>query len=654
MADPGASLPSDTAATVPTTPFHREEKDISESPTVVESCAGAADSFRLAAIGSLLDGRYRVRDVKGGPGRSGMGIVYLVDSDSGPYAAKTYQHHFARDLSLVQRFLREARAWMLTGFHPNIVHAYFIDIINAAPYLFMQYIEADAEGRLSLADHLRSGPVPLPRALDWAIQCCDGMAHAAQSVPGLVHRDLKPENLLITRDGALKITDFGLVRCRSIEGLEAYVDVPAVTAPELTQVGSAFGTPAYMAPEQFAAADNVNETADIYAFGCCFYEAICGSRVFSVQTGSSLHPMAQLRRMHEALEPTPLRERVRECPQDIDRVIMRCLEKRPENRWQSFAELREQLAFIRDRVLKLETAPCPYTEPTAEQVGLQLRSLTLLDGYNRAVRLQDLRDNHDSSPYTFHLALASYFRSAGEADEERRQLKKALRARTVREGYEAARRLAESYLEEGEFRKAEFVIDSFLGEDPDSVERLLEPVVGLKIVRQEFAAAEAVLDRTGPSLRTGLLRAALLRAQGKCADAAALWREQIRAILGAIARKIREIRAGDRVGWENAGDDSILREVLHLLAPTLDTSILDRVEHAVWPELDVYPDFSADMAWLSNALGELSESGDARDADELERARRSATLLGYPDRLPRHLSRDEQWFWTVEPDGVAY
>ncbi|MCC6153222.1 MAG: protein kinase [Candidatus Hydrogenedentes bacterium] len=635
-------------AAAPTTPY-TPTGDISDKPTFVESTADAAsDSFRLAAIGSLLDGRYTVRDVKGGPGKSGMGIVYIVDGEDGVYAAKTFQHHFARNLPLVQRFLREARTWMLTGFHPNIVHAYFIDIINAVPYLFMQYVEGDEKGRLSLADYLRDGPVPLEQALEWAIQCCEGMAHATLSVPGLVHRDLKPENLLIMRDGTLKITDFGLVRCRSIEGLESLIDIAAVSRPNLTQVGSAFGTPAYMAPEQFAAADDVNETADIYAFGCVMYETISGQRVFVARPGSAVHPMMQLRQMHESKEPVPLRELVRDCPQDIDRIIMRCLEKHPNDRWQSFEELHAQLSFVQQKVLKASHPDVNYAEPTADQVGRQLRSLTLLDGYHRAVRLQDLRDNHDTSPYAFHLALASYFRSAGELDEERRQLEKAVNTRNVREGHEAGRRLAELYLQDGEFRKADAVLDSFLIDDPGSIERLLEPAVGVRIVRQEFSEAQQLLDAQPPSLRVGLLRAALVRAQGHCAEAAQIWRTQVNKILDHIAYKLTEISPNDRVGWEFENDPDTLRTVLAQLAPQCDTGPLDLAVHAVWPELDVYPDFSADMAWLSNALGELSTNEHVIDTGEADRIALCAKLLGYPDRLPRHLTRDEQWFWTSE------
>ncbi|HRI88064.1 MAG TPA: protein kinase [Candidatus Hydrogenedentes bacterium] len=642
---------SDSGGDTSTTPFTPGEfhDEISDLPTMVDSCNDAAESFRTSAIGSMLDDRYRVLDVKGGPGRSGMGVVYIVEADGVRLAAKTFQHQFSRNLSLVERFLREARTWLLTGFHANIVHAYYIDIIGATPYLFMEYVESDKEGRISLADQLRYGAVPLDSAVDWAIQACEGMEHATQSVPGLVHRDLKPENLLIGADGRLKITDFGLVRCHLAEGLEAFVDEGIATRPGLTQVGSAFGTPAYMAPEQFFAAEDVSQVADIYALGCCFYEAISGVRVFTIRSTTALEHLMEMRRMHESETPMPLLDRVRECPQDLDRVIMKCIEKRPEDRWQSFTELKEQLLFVQERVMQSTRMPLPEMEPSAAQVGQQLRSLTLADGYSRAIRLQDLRDSQDTSPYAFHLAMGSYFRTADEVEEERRQLEKALRVRTVQEGLEAASRLAELYLSDGEFRNAEALLTSFLGENPGAADALLEPLVHLRIVRQQFDDARALLDAAVPSFRVDLLRATLHRAQGQLGQSTDIWDRHIRIVLEAIREKLGEISAGDRVGWEHATDPQILREVMEHFAPDCDTSCLESVEHAVWPDLDAYPDFSADMAWLSNAMGELADANDPDDEPICESIRHCAKLLGYPERLRRHLQRDETWFWSSEP-----
>lgn len=637
---------TDWPGSAPTTPFTPNESS-AEEPTLISRRDGYAESFRQAATGSMLDDKYLVLDVKGGPGKSGMGVVYIVEADGIRYAAKTFQHQFARNLSLVQRFLREARTWILTGFHPNIVHAYFIDIIGAEPYLFMEYIEPDEQDRVSLADHLRYGRVSLVNAVRWAIECCEGMIHATRSVPGLVHRDLKPENLLITRDGTLKITDFGLVRRHLADGLESCVDPGVATRPDLTQVGTSFGTPAYMAPEQFAAAGAVNQAADIYAFGCCFYEAISGSRVFTLQSTTAVDHLMGLRRMHESEPPVPLRERVRDCPQDLDRIIMRCIEKRPEDRWASFAELREEFIFVLERVLKTPWSARRRIEPEPGKVSEQVRSLTLLDGYERAVRLHDLRDSHDTSPYGFHLALASYFRASGETQEERRQLEKAIRVRTVTEGYEAVRRLAELRLEDGRFRAAEELVRGFLSDNSAATGMLLEPMVKLHIVRQQFQEAADLLDRHGQSFRTDLLRGALYRAQGQIAQTAALWRRHFTLIMNAIRGRIEDIAEGDRVGWEFAGDNDALRKVMRLLAPELDTSILERVEHAVWPDLEAYPDFSADMAWLSNAIGELADSGQVENPEELARLRACSKLLNYPDRLRRHLVRDELWFWSA-------
>jgi len=590
----------------------------------------------------MLDGRYRVLDVKGGPGLSGMGLVYIVEGDERRYAAKTFQHQFACNLPLVERFLREARTWILTGFHRNIVHAYFIDIIDATPFLFMEYIEPDASGRVSLADWLRQGRIGLTTAVDWALQCCDGMIHARASVPGLVHRDLKPENLLITREGALKITDFGLVRSHISEEIAPETLPPADGPTDLTQAGTAFGTPAYMAPEQFDEAGQVGEAADIYAFGCCFYEAISGARLFTIRSDTPIEHLIVMRRMHQTEPPVPLRERVPECPQELDRIIMRCLEKDPDDRWRGFQELRDELAFVFERVLNVAPAPYVSSEPTARQVAEQMKSLTLLEGYTRAVRLQALRESHDTSPYAFHLALASFFRTTEETEEEGRQLEKAMNVRSIGQGYEAAHRLAELYLQSGKLERAERLLDAFLDENPDALEPCLEPAIALRIARGQLQDAEALLTPFKPTLRTERLMARIYEAAGRRAEWKVMLETRLRTLLAGIKEKIEGIDSGDRVGWEHGNDAEILRTILRDIAPNCDTAILDQVEHAVWPDLDAYPDFSADMAWLSDTLGGLSTVDDEHGGHYADLAR----ILGYPHRLPRHLTRDEMWFWS--------
>ncbi|MCL4691999.1 MAG: protein kinase [Candidatus Hydrogenedentes bacterium] len=571
---------------------------MSDLTTLVDETADGSIAHPLAEPGMLLDGVYRVLNVKGGPGVSGMGVVYIVEMDEGRFAAKTFQHQFSQNLPLVERFLRESRTWLLTGFHPNIVHAYFIDIIDAAPYLFMEYVESADSGNLSLADYLKSGCIDMPDAVRLGIQCCDGMIHAVSAVPGLVHRDLKPENLLIARDGTLKITDFGLVRCNISEDIPFTRLDELSDRTELTQAGTTFGTPAYMAPEQFLEAATVGEAADIYAFGCCFYEAISGNRLFTIRAGTALEHLMALREFHQHEPPIPLLERVEDCPQDLNRVIMRCLEKRPEDRWSSFRELRDELIFIYENAFSA-TYRIPRKEhESAREVARQIRSLTLLDGYQRAVRLRNLREHQEASPYAFHLALASYFLATGETDEERRQLEKALRVREPGQGYEAVRRLAELHLDAGESDQAENVLNLSLAEDPSKLERYLEPLVRLLTMRGNFADAKRIVSNFPPGRRTEALLAHVYQAAGQTEDLAALYRRQVDELVCAIRQNISEVTAGDRVGWEHQEDPGVLHDVMRELAPDCSLEPLDRTEHAVWPDLDAYPDFSVPMAWL--------------------------------------------------------
>jgi len=191
------------------------------------------------------------------------------------------------------------------------------------------------------------------------------------------------------------------------------------------------------------------------------------------------------------------------------------------------------------------------------------------------------------------------------------------------------------------------LLAAFLEESPNGVDTLLEPLVYSRIVRQNFSDAAAILDQAAPSLRSDLLRAALHRAQGQLEKSIDIWQRHIKLVLDAIKEKLGETAAGDRVGWDHADDATVLREVMAELAPECDTGVLNTVQHAVWPDMDAFPDFSADMAWLANALGELADSTGA-SADS-SRIARCATLLGYPHRLQRHLQRDELWFWSKEP-----
>ena len=614
------------------------------------------------SVGARIEKRYTVAEICGGRGVSGMGIVYILDDDKrGRVAAKTFQHQFAGNLSLVERFLREARAWLLAGVHPNIVRAYGLDIIDAAPYIFMEYVPLDTQRRRSLADHIAQGALPIAKAIDFAIQCCEGMIHATTAVPGLVHRDLKPENMLITPEGVLKITDFGLVRCHIVRREEEGGPQTACpTDDSQTQLGEVFGTPAYMAPEQFVEAGTVTMLADIYAFGCCFYEALHGQALFHVHGDTILERVLGLKRFHLTHSPTPLRDVRPDCPSELSAIIMRCLEKDPAMRWPDFQHIRDQLLAIRPDCAPATTVAYSIAS-SSKGTGDQTTALRLLDGYERAIRMRYLRENRISSPYAFHLALASYFHCQNEPHEERRQLYKAQHCRGTQIGYEAARRLGDLLVAKKEYDEVAIVLNAFLAEHPEGLDYVLEPYVNMLIATGQHLRVRAMLEGRTFNLRTGLLYARLLYEEQQWPALVALTRRFITEILNEIHNKLERLIPDDTTGWDYEGDEKLLIDILARLRPewtpgTLSgLKILQIAPTVVWPNLTGSPDFSADMAWLSQGLGVLAtipcpEVSQCISPEEMVLFSECARLLEFPDRFRRRFERDEYWFWLTDLD----
>ncbi len=283
-------------------------------------------------IGQLIDGRYQVYNIKKG----GMGIIFLCydHQDNAPVALKTFQNKYLMDNRSIERFVNEASAWIHLGRHLNIVRAYRVEIIMFRPYLVLEYISGDDFYGLDLDERIRRSGLNLRQILDFAVQICQGMVYAGKVFEGMsqlfVHQDLKPHNILITRNRVVKITDFGLTKVFDEKSLS---------------IG--YGTPEYMAPEQFWGLAGVDSRADIYAFGCMLYEMVCGHPPFMAPNG--LQPIERrgyLQKKHlEDTPPEPITINP-VCPDTLNKLILKCLSKKPIERYQDFYMIETELRSL--------------------------------------------------------------------------------------------------------------------------------------------------------------------------------------------------------------------------------------------------------------------------------------------------------------------
>ena len=259
-------------------------------------------------------------------GAGGMGEVYRArDARLGrDVALKILSESFARDPERLRRFEQEARAVAALN-HPNILGLYDIGSQNGSPYLVSELLEGE-----SLREMLRGGLVPSRKAGDYAAQIASGLAAAHEK--GVVHRDLKPENLFITKDGRAKILDFGLAKLTQApaSGPAGSEGLTVTSSPTLA--GVVMGTAGYMSPEQVRG-QVVDHRTDIFAFGAVLYEMISGQRAFHRDTAAET--MTAI--MKE--DPPELASGAKLISPALDRIVRRCLEKRPEQRFQSAQDL---------------------------------------------------------------------------------------------------------------------------------------------------------------------------------------------------------------------------------------------------------------------------------------------------------------------------
>ena len=279
----------------------------------------------MASTGTSL-GPYQLL---GSIGAGGMGEVYRArDPRLGrEVAIKILPPQFSADSERLRRFEQEARAAAALN-HPAILAIYDLGTqSNGSPYIVSELLEGE-----SLRERLRSGPLSLRKAVEYGAQIALGLAAAHEK--GIVHRDLKPENLFLTKDGRTKILDFGLAKLT-----ERASDAETVVHSEGTSPGMVLGTVGYMSPEQVRGI-TTDHRSDIFTLGAILYEMLSGKRAFHGDTTADT--MSAILKE----EPPELTETNRQVPPALERIVRHCLEKNPDERFQSARDVAFDLGAL--------------------------------------------------------------------------------------------------------------------------------------------------------------------------------------------------------------------------------------------------------------------------------------------------------------------
>jgi len=275
-------------------------------------------------------------------GSGGMGEVYRARDTrlNREVAIKVLPGLFSTDAERLRRFEQEARAAAALN-HPNILVVYQLGIHEGAPFLVSELLEGE-----TLRERLKRGPLPVRKVIELGAQIARGLAAAHEK--GIVHRDLKPENLFLTKDGHIKILDFGLARLMQLKQLE--FTKPAHEAQ--TVAGMLLGTVGYMSPEQVRG-EPADHRSDIFAFTAVLHEMLVGKRTFFKQT--SVETMSAI--LND--EPPSIALLAPNTPSALQRVLQRGLEKNPEQRFQSASDLGFALEALSDSAPSSLTASYP-------------------------------------------------------------------------------------------------------------------------------------------------------------------------------------------------------------------------------------------------------------------------------------------------------
>ena len=293
-------------------------------------------------------------------GAGGMGEVWRARDErlQRDVAIKVLPRELSSDAGRLKRFEKEARSASALN-HPNIVTIYDIGSHDSVSYIAMELVEGK-----TLRELLFSGPIPVKRVLLIATQIAEGLARAHEA--GIVHRDLKPENVMVTKDGRVKILDFGLAKLTytgadSGEG----TNLPTETG---TDAGTVLGTVGYMSPEQ-ASGRPVDYRSDQFSFGSILYELLTGRRAFQKKSG------AQTLAAIIEQEPEPIAALSPQTPGPLRWIVERCLAKDPEERYGTTRDLARELATVRDHLSEASVSAEAFAVPRKRNL---LRLLAVL------------------------------------------------------------------------------------------------------------------------------------------------------------------------------------------------------------------------------------------------------------------------------------
>jgi serine/threonine protein kinase len=294
----------------------------------------------------LLGRRLKQYQIESVLGQGGMGVVYRAQDSrlKRPVALKLLPAEGMLSQSARERFLLEARAAARIS-HPAVAQIYDVDDEGGTIFIAMEWVQGS-----TIRELIQRGELDLLGTVQIAVQIAEGLARAHEL--GVIHRDIKPANVIVTPEGHAKILDFGLAKVmqEDIRSETAAADLSTLTSASQTQLGLVKGTPAYMSPEQVRG-EKLDARSDLFALGVLIFEMATGQTPF--RRDSMVETMRAI-----AFDETPSMNSIRpNLPSELQRIVGRCLSKRPEDRYPEARTLAEDLRMVRRNI---ETGRAPF------------------------------------------------------------------------------------------------------------------------------------------------------------------------------------------------------------------------------------------------------------------------------------------------------